>query len=222
MARRQKKKQPATPGPLTVSDRIQRQLAALAIEKVRGGQQPTSREEAALRRLEIARDERQRWLHYRAVPKGDYVRLSGRKHSVLNNQADRHGIPLRGRTVDLQAVLHWVHDLLGRHGQKLKSLDDADPLLQGTPSPELERYRGVKRKLAELELGRLSGDLIPRAELEPGLDLLTKIIREAGETLRRGYGEDAALIFDEAIEDWNRGWRALLNAQKEEPGGGGL
>ena len=214
MAKREKKKPPTVAGPLTVSDRIQRQLAAVAIEKTRHGERPTFREQAALKALEGARDKQLRAAHYRTIPKGDWVRWSGRPHGTLNRQADRHGMPIRGRTVDLPAVVHWIHDLLAKYGQKLTSTEDTDPLLQGTSSPALEQYRAMKTKLAALEFGRQSGHLIPRAELEPGLDLLTNILREAGESLRRGYGEDAASVLNEAMDEWDRGWRALLNERR--------
>lgn len=187
-------------------------MAAVAIEKTRQGQRPTLREQTALKALETQRGKQLRAAHYRTVPKSDWVRWSGRQHGTLNRQADRHGIPIRGRTIDLPAVVHWIHDLLAKFGQKLTSLEDTDPLLQGTSSPALEQYRAMKAKLAELEVGRQSGELIRRAKLEPAFALLTNILREAGETLRRGYGEDAASVLNEAMDEWDRGWKEQLNA----------
>ncbi|GAH74685.1 unnamed protein product [marine sediment metagenome] len=211
MARRQKKKQPATTAPLSVSDRIQRQLAASAVQKTRQGERPTMRETAALKALEVEREEQQRWLYYHTVPKRHYVQLSGRSHGVLNKQADRHGIPLRGRTIDLQAVLGWLHDFLAKYAYRLKALDDADPLLQGASTPALEQYRQAKVDLVRLEVERQRGNLLPKDKVAQALSGLNSILREAGETLQRQYGDDAAAVLTEAVEDWARGWRETLD-----------
>ncbi len=214
MAKRRKKKPPATAGPLTVSDRIQRQLAASAIEKTRQGQRPTFREQAALKALEAERDTLLRWTHYHTTPKSHYVLMAGREGRSLNRQADRHGIPIRGRTVDLAAVIHWIHDLLAKHGQRLAGLDDADSLLVGTSSPALERYRRAKGKLAEFELERQQGNLISKDRMGQALSGLNTILRECALTLQREYGDDAAALMTDAVKDWARGWREILSDEE--------
>lgn len=209
--RKPKPKQRATPARLTASDRIRRKLAASAIEKTRRGETPTWREERALKALERERDEQLRWLHYHTIPKRHWVQMSGAEHRILNTQADRHGIPLRGRTIDLEAVVRWWREFLAKYAHRLKTLDEADPLLQGASTPALEQYRQAKVQLAQLELERQRGSVLAKDKVDQALSGLTTILREAGETLQRQFGDDAAAILTEAVTDWVSGWREILS-----------
>ena len=83
---------------LTVSQQVDRELAAEALRRRQAGQRPTRRELAALRRVEKARDDELRWQHYRTIPQKHWREMSGRQAKVINEQAATHGIPFAGRT----------------------------------------------------------------------------------------------------------------------------
>ena len=109
----------------SASEQIDQQLAREAIEKQRAGETPTARQQAALRKLEKQREEEQRWRLYQHLPKRDYCELAGRQPKVVNEQADRYKLPLRGRELDLAHVLRAFHDLLAENRERIRPKGDA-------------------------------------------------------------------------------------------------
>lgn len=182
------------------ADRIDRELAAKALEKRKSGQSPTTKELAALKRVEKQRDEDLRWEHYAAIPKKHWVQMSGRQVKVLNEQATRYGIPFDGRTVNLPAVVRKLHDFLAENAAVLAKRDE-DPLLSGSDSPGLERYRTAKADLAELELERQRGTLVSLDRVRDRMAATFTLIRRAGERLQQHYGAAALQILNDALDD---------------------
>lgn len=78
---------------------------------------------------------------------------------------------------------------------------DVDPLLAGTSSPALERYRDERAKLARLDRMAREGQLIDRDAVHAALAEIAAIIRQAGETLQRDFGQAARDVLDEALDE---------------------
>lgn len=102
----------------TVSEKIDQELAAGCLRKRRAGEKTTREEVAALRRIEKAREEDLRWQYYETVPKKHYRELAGngekpRGAQIILDQAERYGLPLKGKTVNLREVIRAFHDFLG-------------------------------------------------------------------------------------------------------------
>lgn len=191
------KKAAGRPQPASVSDQIDRELAARALEKRKQGKTPTAQERAALRKLERARDLELREHHYRTLPKKLYCQWSGRQHKVVNEQAARYGLPLAGRTIDLPAVVRALHDFLAENAQRLA---DDDPMA-GPTSPAMERWREEKYRLARIERRQRERTLLPRGDIHSGLARVASVIRRAGDALQRQFGDDAAKILTNALDD---------------------
>jgi len=81
---------------------------------------------------------------------------------------------------------------------------DGDPLLSGTTTPALERYRDERAKLAKLDRLERERDLLKRHEVHEMLSRVASILRGAGEVLQREYGAQAHKILDEALDDAER------------------
>jgi len=77
----------------------------------------------------------------------------------------------------------------------------ADPLLAGANSPALERYREHRAGLAELDVKERTAELVPLNDLWPALERFAGFIRRAGETLVPRFGNEAADILNDAIND---------------------
>ncbi len=180
--------------------KIDARLARSALEKQQRGETPTVREAEALRRMRKQQDEDERDALYASMPKGDYCRLSGRQPKVLNEQADRYGLPLRGRTVDLGKVLTAVHDLLAKNRHRISS-DEEDEMLRGPDSDGLERYRHAKAEMAELDLAVRRGETMEVGVARLALASIFETLRQAGEQLRREFGPAAAALIAEAVVD---------------------
>lgn len=85
---------------------------------------------------------------------------------------------------------------------RLESIDSEEAeLLTGPNTPALERLRAAKAHLAELDLAKRRGELVEIAELRGGLTTIANRLRSCLETLQRSYGDEAADLLREAIDD---------------------
>jgi hypothetical protein len=195
-------KQPLKPPPGDAAARVDADLVARAYRKVMDRQELTKPERAALKRHEREKEERLRWQYYADVPQKHWRQMSGRQAKVLNEQAQRYGIPFGGSNINLPAVVRALHDFLADNAQKLAR--DDDPLMQGTGSPALERYREERAAMARLDRLEREQKLIPRDAARESLGRIAAILRGAGEALQREFGSAAVEILYEALDDSQR------------------
>lgn len=191
----------ATERPASVSDKLEREEAARAYRKVMAGEKLSRAEQAALRRFEKEKEETQRWQYYRTIPQKHWREMSGRQSKVLNEQAERYGIPFGGRTISLPDVVRALHDFFKRNAVKLSADDE---LLSGESSPALERYREERAALARLDRLERERVLVNRQEIREGLSRIASVLRTAGDTLQRQYGPGALEILNEALAEAER------------------
>jgi hypothetical protein len=181
------------------------QLARAAIHKLAAGQTPTREELRAKSRVEADVEERKRWEYYRTIPKKHWIDMSGRQHKVLDGQAKTYGLPIAGDTVDLAAVVRWLHDFLANNGRKLLAPDsEADLVYGGGDSPMLELVREETWKTKKLERLQLEGRLVDRELVRSALAQFAAILRNCGDALQKQHGSDALELLLSAIEDGER------------------
>lgn len=176
-------------------------VLARAYRKVMDGKKAdlTREERTAVERHEKGKEERLRWQYYGSIPQKHWRQMSGRQAKVINEQAVRYGIPFDGATVSLPAVVKALHDFLAENKHKLAR--DDDDLMSGPASPALERYREERAALARLVRLEREGELLPRDLVRQSLSKTASIIRLAGETLQKQFGDSAAEVLYEAIGD---------------------
>src|SRR4051812_40675267 len=85
-------------------------LVQTAVAKKRAGQKLKRDELRAIERYQRDEDEKARRRAYAAIPKKYWVDWSGRDYRALLNQAATYGLPVSGQTIDLAAVVRWIHD----------------------------------------------------------------------------------------------------------------
>lgn len=189
--------------PQTATERAERALAAAAIAKIQRNQTPSAPERSALKRLEKAQEEDRRWEYLHTTPKRTYMEISGRSARVLIDQAERYGLPYpRGsrQPVDLEKVIRWLHDFLAKNAQRLSAPRTDDPLLAGSDSPALERYRLARAAREELELAARRGELLDVDELLTWYDSeVAAPIRRSLEALQSQYGPAAVQVVTRAL-----------------------
>ncbi len=118
--------------PADAAARVDSDLVARAYRKVMDRQELTKPERAALKRHEREKEERLRWQYYGSIPQKHWRQMSGRQAKVINEQAERYGIPFGGPSINLPAVVRALHDFLADNAHKLAREDD--PLMQGSGS----------------------------------------------------------------------------------------
>ncbi len=185
--------------PQTLTEQIDKRAAAQVLDKLKSGISLTSTEKRTLKRYEKEREERLRWDYYKSIPQKHWREMSGRQTKVINEQSERYGIPFGGRTIDLPSVVRSLHNFLAENASKLAA--DDDPLMRGEGSPALERYREERAAIARLDRLERERMLIPRDDVRTSLGRIATLIREAGETLQRQFGAEAAEILLEAMDD---------------------
>lgn len=159
----------------------------------------TNEERTAVKRHEKGKEERLRWQYYGAIPQKHWRQMSGRQAKILNEQAVRYGIPFDGATVSLPAVVRALHDFLADNKHKLAR--DEDDLMVGPTSPALERYREERAAMARMMRLEREGELLPRDLVRQSLSKTATILRNAGESMQKQFGQSAADLLYEAIGD---------------------
>lgn len=89
---------------------------------------------------------------------------------------------------------------------------EADPMLAGGDSPNLERYRGAKADREEMARDRDRGTHANLRDLHTTLMRFGSLVRRGGEVLQRRFGVEAADVFNEAIDEAERECVAAIGA----------
>jgi hypothetical protein len=197
------------------ASRVDADLVARAYRKVMNKEELTNEERRALKRHETEKEEQLRWKYYQTIPQKHWRDMSGRQTKVLNEQALRYGIPFGGATISLPHVVKALHDFLADNAQKLAR--DDDPLMQGSGSPALERYREERATMVRLDRLAREGELLPRDEVREALGRIASIIRSAGDMLERHHGAGALDILTEALDDAQRELDRCFGPEEDEP-----
>jgi hypothetical protein len=184
------------------ASRADSDLVASAYRKVMNKQELTKEERRVLKRHEKDKEERLRWQYYAEIPQKHWRTMSGRQAKVINEQAHRYDIPFGGATINLPAVVKALHNFLADNAVKLAR--DDDPMMQGSGSPALERYREERAAMAKLDRLEREGSLLPRDEVREALGRVANILRGAGDTLQRQHGQAAVDILLETLDDAQR------------------
>jgi hypothetical protein len=191
---------------------LDRELAARAYRKAMQGEEPTAKERSALHRYEKQQEEERRWQYYQNIPQKHWRQMSGRQTKVINEQAERYGIPFGGRTICLPDVVRKLHDFLAANARKL-SADDDDMMSPEVASPALEKYREERAALAKLDRLEREQQLVPRDEVRMGLGRVASVLRTATEALQREFGPEAAALLSDALDDAEREIADLFGAE---------
>jgi hypothetical protein len=174
-------------------------LVQSALAKKRAGQKLKREEQRAIERYQRDEDERTRRRHYGQIPKKLWVQWSGRQHKILADQANCHGIPVGGETIDLPAVVKWLHDFLAENQYKLRQEEAREE--DGTESGEKLRNLRLRNEQLERDAARDKLQTIDRSEAHDAFAAAAARLRAGFDQLQRRYGNDALEIAYGAIDD---------------------
>jgi hypothetical protein len=196
------------------SDQQLHALAAAAAKKKLAGQKLSREEERALSRVQQEKDDQLRTLHYRTIPKKDWVAWSGRQHKILAEQERLYGLPLGGKTIDLPAVVRWLHNLLAEKGRRLTDTASGEDVSKRA----IDAKREIETEIARRELAELDGNLVSREATRQmwTLAVVTRL-RQLGDTLHRAYGPEALDLVNDALSDCERGVRDFCGGDDASP-----
>lgn len=88
--------------------------------------------------------------------------------------------------------------------------EDEAMILGGGDSPQLERFRKLKGDMLERDLGERDAELVRRRVMLDALRPAAAGMRAAGARLAKDYGNDAAAIFNEAVDDFANAVKQMI------------
>ncbi len=143
------------------------------------------------------------------VPRVEAAALVGisERHfdATLRQSLSDGAIRGEGRTLRFygpDVVAAWHADRVAKI--KAKAVEaGGDPLLADGDSPGLERYRNAKADLAEMDRDRQRKQIVLVEQIEPALLQLAGVMRSAADNLARQFGNEAAGIVNEAVDEWH-------------------
>lgn len=193
-------------------------LVQSALAKKRAGHKLKRDELRAIERYQRDEDERASRRHYGAIPKKLWCEWSGRHRRVLLDQAETYGLPVSGETIDLAAVVKWLHEFLAANTQKLRKDDAAED--DGTEAGERLKNLRLKNELIEIELAAARGETMPREHVHDGFAAIAARLRAAGDQLQRRFGAEALSIMHEALDDNEQAVERMFGEQQEPESSG--
>ncbi len=100
-------------------------------------------------------------------------------------------------TYSAPALLQWMVE-------RAKAEAAGDPLLVGSDSPSLERYRAARADMVELELQTKRGQLLDLESFYEWWGVAAGLLRRRLEMLQRLYGAEAAALVTDGLDDLAR------------------
>lgn len=113
----------------------------------------------------------------------------------------KHGRKLYYRGSALLRIYADVENNPHKNHPGKKATDETDPLLVGSDTPALERYRLAKAELSELELAEKRKQLVSLDLLKETWGPVVDVMRKAIMTIEKDYGRDAGEVIDDAIDE---------------------
>lgn len=210
MGQQRRASQEKPPEALTAAEKIARrqrlELLQTAVGKQNRGERLTKAELRAIADYEAEQDAERGKRFVRRVPKRLYQEWTGRQTKILHDQARLYGVPLEGATVDLVAVVTWLHEWLAANKHELAAIAKGESGPQGSRGELIvEQVENLRRKnrLLEQTLATREAELLPREVIHNQLARLASILRKAGAALVRRFGNEAGEIVHQALDDFD-------------------
>lgn len=96
---------------------------------------------------------------------------------------------------------------------------DGDPLMTGSDSPNLERYRLGKAQMIELDLAERQKILVRADVLDRALRPAITAMRQTGDRLVRKFGNEAGEIFNEGVSEFEAAALQYFASDTSDDGG---
>ncbi|QDT08009.1 hypothetical protein K227x_64390 [Rubripirellula lacrimiformis] len=145
-----------------------------------------------------------------SIPKGLYCQLAGRQHKVIDDAAERFGLPIGGATIDLFDAIESLHTVIADNSRSIipvHAIDtdgaDDEEMVYKLKLAELQekvRKLQVHNERQNISLTHDRGDSIDRQELRRLLQVLIVKLRAFGQQLRRASnGQEAQKACNEFL-----------------------
>lgn len=133
------------------------------------------------------------------LPKKTYAALAGRDIKVINDQADRYGLPIGDSKVDLFAAISAFHDFIKKNGRLLSADPEKQSLAQQKLQEEIEVLQR-RRKIYDAKIKQAGNKLIEREDVRDRLAWMVGEFTKLSERLGKSFGRDAQIAVNEFLD----------------------
>ena len=176
-------------------------LVRSALDKIHLGNSLTNRELAAYKRWNAAQREAHVQEFIRAIPQKKYRSWCDVKDAkTIYKHCDLYGFPVRGKTIDVTAVVRHLHNFLVDKGSVLQAKASA----VAEADSEIQRQRAAKADILEMERDEKRGTLLPRSLVHDMHVRFAARLRKAADSLGRRFGAEAQRVLADALDDCER------------------
>jgi len=172
-----------------IAARIDAQQQAALIksghDKIKAGKTATTRELAAIKRLDEQTAQKYGRQYIAAMPKQDYCNLVGVQAGALLKLQATIGFPYgeKNRPLDLRAVLKWTHAIIKQHGELLAG--EGDPVLGVANGRLRESYVAERTEQVRLDNERRRLENATAAERFVPIEPLRQFHNKMADRIRR-------------------------------------
>jgi ABC-type phosphate transport system auxiliary subunit len=131
------------------------------------------------------------------LPKKLYCKLSGRQVKVINEQAERYGLPIGDATVDMFAAVAAFHDFLADNARTFGEDEDLRAEKIRKEIAVLER----RAKILDGEIKQQKSLYIEKSDLHRRLTWLASKLQSLGERLGKLGGAECQNTVNEFLEE---------------------
>lgn len=131
------------------------------------------------------------------LPKKTYCKLSGRQVKVINEQAERYGLPIGDATVDMYAAVAAFHDFLADHARVFGEDEDLRAEKLRKEIAVLER----RAKILDGEIKQQKSQFIEKADLHRRMMWLATRMQSLGERMATIGGRECQQAVNDFLEE---------------------
>ena len=176
-------------------------LVRSALDKIHLGESLTNRELAAYKRWNAAQRKAHVQEFIRAIPQKEYRSWCDVKDAkTIYKHCDLYGFPVRGKTIDVTAVVRHLHNFLVGKGPALQATAESAEQIDS----EIQRQRAAKADILEMERDEKRGALLPTKIVHDMHVRWAARLRKAADSLGRRFGVEAQTVLVDALDDCER------------------
>lgn len=140
---------------------------------------------------------------YEQCPKFLYRRWSQKARQQLEQISRAYGTPLIGDSIDLSALVSWLHRFIDDNATRLRdnTTDDSATRI-ALEQAKLAKLQAEARA-AELKTQRAASETIPRADVQAGFQIIANHFRSLGDAYLRQLPDDGREAHAMLQECWN-------------------
>lgn len=108
------------------------------------------------------------------------------------------GMPGRPKCYDLKEIIRWCKSEIWK--ARVVATPDADPLMTGSDSPALEKYREQKARQEAIKTWRMEGEYMPTSKARDFVTAVATALKDVATEFEKRFGNEAVGLFERGLK----------------------